>query len=57
MTIKELRVWLSEEIEQAAENAARSARVALNSYGSGYDTGWRDALERVVLRIDDELDT
>lgn len=57
MTIKELRDWLSEEITKANLDASESHKAAINSYGAGHDRGFADALERVELKLNDELDT
>lgn len=57
MTIRDLKEWLTEEIESARKDAVESARVAHNSYGDGYDTGFYNALERVRLKLNGQLDT
>lgn len=49
------RVWLLDEIREADDNVQESNRFP-NSYGSGFDWGWRQALERVRLKLDDKLD-
>lgn len=57
MTIRDLKKWLVEELEQAKEEASESAREFHNSYGAGYDAGFYNALERVRLKLNDQLDT
>ena len=53
----DLKKWLDEEIAEAKENAAETARITRNPYRAGCDTGWLYALERVRLKLDDKLDT
>lgn len=55
MKIADIRVWLLDEIREADDNVQESNRFP-NSYGSGFDWGWRQALERVRLKLDDKLD-
>ena len=56
MTISELRERLDEALVSANENAADSHKVAMNSYGAGFDCGWRDALRAILNTINGEED-
>ena len=57
MKIKELKAWLTKEIESANQNARESHNVAMNSYGAGHDRGFADALMRVQIYLDGKLDS
>ena len=49
LLLEEIRMRVSEiedEIITASDEAKESASVAMNSYGAGYDAGFRDGLER-----------
>lgn len=54
MTIIELREKLDEILVLAHQEAAESHKVAMNSYGAGYDCGYRDALVQVLNTINGE---
>lgn len=50
----DLLAWLADELPRAREDAADSHEVAMNSYGAGYDCGFKDALERVLNFVNGE---
>jgi hypothetical protein len=52
--IEEVREWLDDRLPQANQEAAESHKVAMNSYGAGYDCGYRDALKEVLNLINGE---
>jgi hypothetical protein len=54
MMIQELREKLDERLVVANQEAADSHRVAMNSYGAGYDCGYRDALKQCLNTINGE---
>ncbi len=56
MTIQELYERLNERIVEANQDAKESHKMAMNSYGAGYDCGWRDALNVVLNTINGEED-
>jgi len=56
VTVQELRARLDEAMVQANRDAKDSHSVAPNSYGAGYDCGWRDALKTVLNTINGEED-
>ena len=45
MTFEE---WLTELAAHALSSAAESRKIAADSWGSGFDTGYSDALSHVV---------
>jgi hypothetical protein len=53
MTLEELRTKLNEALIQAHHNI-QDRRMHTNSYGSGYDKGWRDALITVLNTVNGE---
>lgn len=54
MTIEELREALEYSLTVANEDATESHETAPNSYGAGYECGYRDALQKVLNTINDE---
>lgn len=48
MTFEE---WLTERRVHAMNSAAESRKIAADSWGSGYDTGYSDALEAVAAHF------
>jgi hypothetical protein len=48
MTFEE---WLTEMRVSAMNSAAETRKVAADSWGSGYDTGYSDALEHVAAHF------
>lgn len=48
----ELEMELGEEIMQAEEDAAESHKMAMNSYGAGYDAGYLAGLRRAAELCD-----
>lgn len=57
MTIEEIQIWLEDEIRTAKTAAILSNNIAQNSYGAGYDCGFKEALEHVELFLSGKLDT
>lgn len=58
-TIEAADAAIAERLEDARRDADESHRAAMNSYGAGYDAGYRDALKRalcIVRGLDDEDD-
>jgi hypothetical protein len=53
MNLSDVRAWIEDQIPQAREDAANSIRVAANSYGAGYDTGWLKALEHILQHLNE----
>lgn len=49
-----LREAIEERLPRAREEADASHRIAMNSYGAGYDCGYRDALEELLKIANDE---
>jgi hypothetical protein len=47
----EFRVWLSEEISDRETNAREAHKIAMNSYGAGYERGSADALRAAESMI------
>jgi hypothetical protein len=56
MNIIEFKEWLNEEIRDADETFRDCNEVAPNSYGTGHAYGWREALYRVRLKLENKLD-
>jgi hypothetical protein len=54
MRIKDLRERLDDAIVTARRNATQMRRVAPNSYDDGYDSGFLDALLRVLNTVNGE---
>jgi hypothetical protein len=54
MTISQIRKWLDDKIVLARQNAAESHKTAMNSYGAGYDCGFKDALEALTRFVNGE---
>ena len=54
MTIEELRAELDERRTAARQDAHESIKVAPNSYGAGYDTGYLKALEEILKFVNGE---
>jgi hypothetical protein len=44
-------IALKEEINRARIEADESHKLAMNSYGAGYDAGYRDGLSRALQMI------
>lgn len=55
MKMSELKDWLIEEIVDA-QSMIDDLDQKNNSYDRGHALGWRQALERVRLKINNELD-
>lgn len=53
MTIEELKAKLNKALNQAHQNV-NDHRMYSNSFGSGYDKGWRDALITVLNTVNGE---
>lgn len=49
-----LRNLILEQLENAERDAKESHKVAMNSYGAGYDRGMADALKNILDEIPDE---
>jgi hypothetical protein len=47
-----LHEWLEDEINEAEDEAADSHKLAMNSYGAGYDRGYADALKHVKEHLE-----
>lgn len=48
---------MQEALDHAEEDVREAAGLAPNSYGAGYDTGYRDAMRRalcILRRLDDD---
>jgi hypothetical protein len=43
--------WLGGELDRALKTAAESKKVAMNSWGAGYDTGFADALQTIFSQL------
>lgn len=56
MSISDLRVKLDDALVQAEQDMKDSHKLSPNSYGAGYDCGWRDALKTVLNTINGEED-
>lgn len=39
--------WLERKLDAAHEEARASTKIAMNSYGAGYDRGYYDALQSI----------
>lgn len=52
MSIEELREKLNEAMISADREMSDALKTAPNSFGHGYETGWRDALKTVLNTID-----
>lgn len=48
MTLKE---WIVDELESAEAEAQESHRIAMNSYGAGYDAGYVSAFNVVLSKL------
>lgn len=46
--------WLADELARAHTNANESHKAAPNSYGAGYDAGYRAAIGDVAARLSDK---
>ena len=53
-TMIDLRALLDDAIVTARQDARESRQAAPNSYGAGYDSGFLDALQRVLNTINGE---
>lgn len=47
--VREFEEWLTETRVRAMNSAAETRKLAADSWGSGYDTGYSDALEHVAI--------
>jgi hypothetical protein len=47
--------WLEDLLDRANHSAKESTRIAMNSYGAGYDRGYADALQVVFAGISAEV--
>ncbi|MDB5607749.1 MAG: hypothetical protein JWP25_4649 [Bradyrhizobium sp.] len=54
MTFEE---WLTELRLHAMNSAAETRKIAADSWGSGYDTGYSDALEHVAAHFPSPQET
>lgn len=52
-TVAEIDEEVDDLLRQASEEAAESHDIAPNSYGAGYDAGYRDALRRALCIVRD----
>lgn len=49
----DVQKFISDLLPEAESEAAESRRLAMNSYGAGYDRGYVDALKEVLGFIND----
>lgn len=56
MQVTLLRSLLDDAMIRAREDLTNSKKVALNSYGHGFDAGYLDALQQVYNTINGEDD-
>ncbi len=56
MTVEQIRAELDERLRAARQDAHESIKVAPNSYGAGYDTGFWQALEEIKKFVNGETE-
>ena len=49
--MEQLEIALKDEINRARTEADESHKAAMNSYGAGYDAGYRDGLSRALQML------
>lgn len=47
--------WLEDMLDRAHHSAKESTRIAMNSYGAGWDNGYAAALQAVFARLPAEV--
>lgn len=43
--------WIEDLLDRAQHSATESSRIAMNSYGAGYDRGYAEALQVVFANL------